>query len=40
MHSHSHRQRLDQLLYYLSIFLGPMVAPCRNVYRFVALDTT
>jgi hypothetical protein len=40
MHSHSHRQRLDHLLYYLSIMLGPMVALCRNVYRLVALDTT
>ena len=40
MHSHSHWQRLDHLFYYLSILLGPMVALWRNVYRFVALDTT
>jgi hypothetical protein len=34
MHSHSHGQRLDHLLYYLSILLGPMVALWRNVYLF------
>jgi hypothetical protein len=34
MHSHSHCQRLGHLLYYLSILFGPLVALCRNVYRF------